>query len=63
QYLTIYHHGDFDSIDQAYILLEAYAVKHNLTLGDYFYENLLVNEITVKDINEFIFEISVLIIT
>ena len=61
QYLTTFHHGDFDSIDNAYLALETYAKNHNLILGDYFYENLLVNEITVKEVDEFIFEISVLI--
>lgn len=58
QYLTIYHHGNFDTIYQAYEKMKQYAKQKNLRLGDFFYENLLVNEISVKDVDSFIFEIS-----
>ncbi|QIK69518.1 MerR family transcriptional regulator [Erysipelothrix sp. HDW6C] len=62
KYLTYLHHGDFDSIYKGYEAMVDYAKNHQLKLGDYFYENLLINEITVKTVDEFIVEISVQIL-
>lgn len=61
-YLCYYHHGRFATIEQAYDQIIDYAKTHNLTLGNYFYEDLLVNEITVQSVDDFIFEVSVRIV-
>ena len=61
-YLSYFHHGNFDTIHLAHKSILTYAKKHNFKLDNYFYEDLLVNEITVKSTEEFIFEVSIRII-
>lgn len=62
QYLSIYHHGPYDTLHQSIDTLFTFAVDHNFNLDDFVYEKLLVNETTVKSEDEFIIELSVKII-
>lgn len=61
-YLTYYHHGNFNSLKNAYDIMIKYATSNNIQLGDYFYENLLVNDITAQTVDEFVIEISIKVI-
>lgn len=58
-YLSYFHQGNFDTLHKAYESILDYAKNHNYKLENYFYENLLINEITVKSEDEFIIEVSV----
>ena len=62
QYLSIYHHGPYDTLHLAFKHLFDFAFEHNFNLDDFVYEKLLVNETTVKSEDEFIIELSVKII-
>ena len=61
-YISYFHHGNFETISIAYEKIIQYAKNHNFKLDEYFFEDLLVNEITVKSPKEFIFEVSIRII-
>ncbi|AMC93970.1 hypothetical protein AOC36_08215 [Erysipelothrix larvae] len=61
-YLVLYHKGNPSDLDQAYKTIIAYADTHHLTLSDTLYEMPLQSELTVKNIHEFITEISVRIV-
>ena len=58
-YLTYFHHGDFDTRYIGYEAILSYAKQNDLVLDEYFYEELLINEIAVKTVDEFIIELSV----
>lgn len=58
-YLTYYHHGSFDTLYIGYEAMIQFASDKSLDLEDFFYEKLLVNEITVKTEDEFIIELSI----
>lgn len=58
-YLTYFHHGDFDSRSKGYEEILRYAKDNKLELDSFFYEKLLINEIAVKKEEDFIIELSV----
>lgn len=58
-YLTAYHAGSFDTIGETYEKLKQYANAENLLLGDFFYEELLIDSLSVKNYNEYLSKISV----
>lgn len=58
QYLTIYHHGSYETLSQSFDTLVSFAKTHHFELDDFVYEKLLVNETTVKTEEEFIIELS-----
>ena len=58
-YLTYFHHGNFDARYIGYEAILSYAKQNDLVLDEYFYEELLINEIAVKTVDEFIIELSV----
>ena len=58
-YLTAYHAGSFDTIGETYEKLKQYANAENLLLGDFFYEELLIDSLSVKNYDEYLSKISV----
>lgn len=62
QYLTINHHGSYETLNIAHKALIAYANEHGLEIDNYIYEKLLVNEIQVNSEEDFIIQLSVLIL-
>lgn len=58
-YLTAYHAGSFDTIGETYEKLKQYANEENLLLGDFFYEELLIDSLSVKNYDEYLSKISV----
>lgn len=62
EYLCIYHHGSYDTLEQSFYKLIKHAKVNEIIIDDFIYERLLVNEILVENEEEFIIELSVLII-
>ncbi len=62
QYLTIYHHGPYDTLQGSFDELLKFAKDHKFDTEDFIYEKLLVNETTVKSEKDFIIELSVKVI-
>ena len=58
-YLTVYHAGSFDTIGETYEKLKQYANEENMLLGDFFYEELLIDSLSVKNYDEYLSKISV----
>lgn len=61
-YLMYYHHGSFETLEIGYDRIVDYAKKNNLHLDDFIFENLLVNDITVSNDEDFVIELSVRIL-
>lgn len=62
EYLCIYHHGSYDTLEKSFHKLIKYAKDHKIVIDDFIYELLLVNEILVENEEDFIIELSVLVI-
>lgn len=62
KYLSIFHHGNYETLDKSLKKLIKYAKNHNYTLDEYIFEKLLTNEIVVNSEEDFIIELSVRII-
>lgn len=58
-YLTAYHTGNFDTIGDTYERIKTYASENNISLGDFFYEELLIDSLSVKNYDEYLIKISV----
>lgn len=58
-YLTAYHAGSFDTIGETYEKLKYYSDENKLILGDFFYEELLIDSLSVKNYDEYLSKISV----
>lgn len=61
RYLTAYHMGSFDNLGETYERIKTYASKNNIPLGNFFYEELLIDSLSVKSYNEYLIKISVAI--
>lgn len=61
-YITYYHHGDFETLYRGYDAILEYAQAHHLDLDAYFYEDLLLSEITVSSVDDFVVELSIRIL-
>lgn len=59
RYLTYFHHGSFDTVHIGYERMLVFAKENHYELADYFFEKLLINEIAVKSVDDFIIELSV----
>lgn len=57
-YLSYFHHGSFDTLNKAYENIINYAKKNQIQLSDYFYEDLLLNEISVQSEDDFVIRIT-----
>lgn len=60
-YLSIYHTGGFDTIEDSYKKIIEYAQENNYSLEGYFYEDILQDELTVKGYEKYLIKLSVLI--
>lgn len=59
EYLVIYHHGDFDTIGQAYERVFDYAKEHHLRVGEEFYEDIIVDALGAFSYKEYVMRIAV----
>ncbi len=60
-YLNYYHKTGYFTIDQTYEKLFAYAKQNHIKLGPYFFEYMILDELSVSGIDKFVIKISILI--
>nr|WP_122011613.1 MerR family transcriptional regulator [Maliibacterium massiliense] len=58
-YLTTYHHGDFDSVKGSYQRLLAHAHARHLAIGGTFYEETVVDQLAVQDYTQYVSKLMV----
>ncbi len=58
-YAVAYHHGSYDTIGRTYDKLINYSNKNHFHLGDFSYEESLLDIISMKDENDYIMQITV----
>lgn len=64
KYICIYHYnGINDSLEETYKLLTNYIEKNNLKVEKYFYEETILDELSIKNYDEYVIKISVRILT
>lgn len=58
EYLTAYHKGKWQEFGATYIRILEYAKLHALTLGEYFYEDCLLDSLTMEREEDYITKIT-----
>ena len=53
KYLTVYHQGEYETLDYAYEALLSYARENGLPLGDFAYEEYLMSDAAVSSPSEY----------
>lgn len=61
-YLTYYHDNGYFTIDEGYEKILLYAKDNSLTLGEHFFEYMVLDELSVNGIENYVIKISVAII-
>jgi effector-binding domain-containing protein len=59
KYAVIYHMGGFDNIYNSYEELEKYLESHQYSRGDYFYEDVILDELAMKGPENYVLKISI----
>lgn len=57
-YALAYHHGNYETIGNTYDRLVDYCEKNHLRMGEFSYEESLLDNIAVKDENEYVLQIA-----
>ncbi len=60
-YLTAYHTQGYYTIDKTYEAILKYADNHNFQLNGYFFEDVILDELSVDGYDNFVIKISILI--
>lgn len=60
-YLVYYDTHGYENIYEIYMLLAKYAKKHNCNLGCYYYEDLLLDELSMKGSKNYLIKLSVML--
>ncbi|MGL4336055.1 MAG: MerR family transcriptional regulator [Turicibacter sp.] len=60
-YLIAYHTGGFYTVEETYEKMLAYATNHQLILSGYFYEEVLLDELSVIGYENYVLKISIMI--
>lgn len=63
RYLNIFHKNGFFSTSKAYENLLEYAQKNNLTLDSYFYEDIILDELSVNSYDDYTLKICIKILS
>lgn len=58
-YLTTYHHGNYETLPITYKNLLAHAEHQCLTLGDWFYEEMVIGDWATKSDEDYVLKVSV----
>jgi DNA-binding transcriptional MerR regulator len=58
-YAVIYHRGGYDTVHLDYAALAEYIKAHGYTMGDYFYEDVILDELSMKGYENYVLKISV----
>jgi DNA-binding transcriptional MerR regulator len=61
KYLTVYHQGEYETLDYAYDALLSYARENGLPLGDFAYEEYIMSDAAVNSPSEYVTKIAVVI--
>ncbi len=61
EYLNYYHKNGYFTIESAYEKIIVYAQENNIILGDYFYEYMILDELAVSGIENYVVKISIAI--
>ncbi len=61
-YLVYYHEHGYYSIEDAYEIIIDYINKHQLNPGKYFYENIVVDELSTDKIENYVVKVSIQIL-
>lgn len=61
-YLYAWHSGHWDTLSETYLRLFSYAEEHSLLLDDHFYENDILDELTVHGPDQYLTQVSVRIL-
>lgn len=61
KYLTAYHRGSFYDADKTYKKILNYADKNKIFIKELFYEDILLDELSVKDAESYILKISIMV--
>lgn len=60
-YLTAYHTTGYNSIEETYLKMLRFANENKLRLDDYFFEDVILDELSVTGYENFVIKISILI--
>lgn len=60
-YLTAYHRGTWKTLGDTYRAMLAYASQNNLKLGSYFYEDAILDNLTVQNEEDFVIRITCIV--
>ena len=58
-YAIAYHRGSYDNVAKTYMKLINYCEENHLRLGDFSYEESLLDNLALKDVNDFVLQITV----
>ncbi len=61
-YLNYYHKNGYFTVEEAYDKIIDYANEHKITLGAYFYEYMILDELSVIGIENYVVKISIQVI-
>ncbi len=61
-YLTTYHHGQYDSLHLTYERMFVYAETHHIRLGEWCYEERIIDELAINTDEGYILKVSIRII-
>ncbi len=61
-YLIYYHKNGYFTIDEAYGKVVEYAQSNNIELGEYFYEYMVLDELSVNGIENYVVKIAIAVI-
>lgn len=59
QYASIYHKGGYENVYQEYEKLATYITSHGLTMGSHFYEDAILDELSMKGYENYLLKLSV----
>lgn len=57
-YLVKYIRGDDDAVLNGYFDLKQYAKKHHYSVGQYFFEDLVLDELSIKAYDQYVYKLS-----
>ena len=60
-YLTAYHTTGYNTIGETYVKLLEFANENRFILDDYFFEDVILDELSVSGYENFVIKISILI--
>lgn len=63
RYLNAYHTTGYESIGETYLKILEFADKNNLILDDYFFEDVILDELSVSGYENFVIKTSILLLT